>query len=117
MDLSTLLSKVKEKYNIPFELKPEQIKPLEIILKGEECFTFIPTGYGKSLIYMLTPLLMDEVSKLVSVGVDYYLSGGGEVQNRKKKSSDGPPKKMFEGSTKKKFIHENSHHAPPPPDD
>ena len=41
-------------------LKPKQIEVLDEIRKGTlETIAILPTGYGKSLIYQLAPLILD----------------------------------------------------------
>ena len=40
-------------------LKPEQLGCLKAILFGVDCAAILPTGYGKSWIMQLLPLLFD----------------------------------------------------------
>ena len=54
--------KVTGKYQLEFDnLKDEQEQTLQHILNGRDCLTVVPTGFGKSAIYFLLPLLKDEV--------------------------------------------------------
>lgn len=62
MDVKELLQLVNTKYDWHYILKPEQANIIELVLKGKNVFGILPTGYGKSLTYMLPPLLLDEVS-------------------------------------------------------
>ena len=39
-------------------LKDEQRKAILKILEGNQCFISLPTGYGKSLIFQVLPLLL-----------------------------------------------------------
>ena len=43
-------------------LKEKQLESLISVLKGRDTFAILPTGYGKSLIYHLLPLVHDCVS-------------------------------------------------------
>lgn len=45
------------------ELKNEQKKALFYLLSGKDVFVNLPTGFGKSLIYQLSPLVAEELSK------------------------------------------------------
>ena len=59
--LQNLYEKVKIKYGIDVDLKPEQEDALVSLLNQNDCLCVLPTGYGKSLIYTVLPLLWDEV--------------------------------------------------------
>ena len=49
-------------YNLPDPLKTDQAKILEILLnKKQDVIAILPTSYGKSLLYLATPLILDEV--------------------------------------------------------
>ena len=86
-------------YQLGYEsIKPEQLTAVESLLKGDDVFISVPTGFGKSLVYQLLPfcsesllrsckpsqtfkspvvvvvsplisLMHDQVSKLVAKGV------------------------------------------------
>ena len=45
------------------ELKDEQKKALFYLLSGKDVFVNLPTGFDKSLIYQLTPLVAEELSR------------------------------------------------------
>ena len=45
------------------ELKDEQKKAMFNLLSGKDVFVNIPMGFGKSLIYQLTPLVAEELSR------------------------------------------------------
>lgn len=51
---------LKEEFDLPFDLKPEQCKVISKILQGQKCVAILPTGYGKSMCYIL-PTLMKKV--------------------------------------------------------
>ena len=44
-----------------FELKPKQTDAILAVLAGRDTFVSLPTGYGKSVIYGVLPLLYDKV--------------------------------------------------------
>lgn len=45
------------------KLYPQQEKALSEFLNGSDVFVNLPTGYGKSLIYKMAPLVANELSK------------------------------------------------------
>lgn len=48
--------------NMRFELKEVQKTVLDALCyKKEDLFVILPTGYGKSLLFLLPPLIMDQV--------------------------------------------------------
>jgi len=47
-------------------LRPEQERALRAIVGGQDTLTVLPTGYGKSLLYQVTALLLDRPSVVVS---------------------------------------------------
>lgn len=50
---------MEKKYN--FHVKCEQLSVIENILLGKDTFAVLPTGYGKSMCYILPPLLLQKV--------------------------------------------------------
>ena len=57
-------AKIKEvisDLNLQFNLKQEQELAITHICQGLHVFCALPTGYGKSIIYALPPLIMDKV--------------------------------------------------------
>ena len=40
-------------------LKPKQMEAIESFVSGKDTFFAVPTGYGKSLIFAMLPLLFD----------------------------------------------------------
>lgn len=54
--------KIKENYGISFVLKPEQSTIIELLASKNNVVAVLPTGYGKSLIYALLPLFLDQVT-------------------------------------------------------
>ena len=49
---------------LPYSLKDQQIEAIQILLEGQHAFLTLPTGYGKSDVFMLQPLIMDEVTMI-----------------------------------------------------
>ena len=45
-------------------LKEEQNTALEAFLRGKDVFALLPTGFGKSLIYQLAPLVVKKMGKV-----------------------------------------------------
>ena len=43
-------------------LHSKQIAIMEQVLRKKNTFAFLPTGFGKSMAYILPPLIMDQVS-------------------------------------------------------
>ena len=61
MDVNSCFDEVKFKYGFDFNLK-EQSEILNIILNEKKnVFGVLPTGFGKSLSFVLPPLLLDHV--------------------------------------------------------
>jgi len=57
-----LLEQLRTKYSFSIAcLRSYQQKVIEMILNRRDVFAFFPTGYGKSLMYILPPLLLDMV--------------------------------------------------------
>jgi Lhr-like helicase len=62
--LHTALTSLRAKYPslIPEALREEQVEALKILLSGNHCLAILPTGFGKTLIAVLFPLILDEVN-------------------------------------------------------
>ena len=59
--IQSAYAQVKTDYNFDFELKQHQTDVIRHILQKEDVFAILPTGYGKSLCYVLPPLMLDKV--------------------------------------------------------
>jgi len=57
----SLYERVKTKYRLPDSMKEKQVDGIVSILNGNNTLCVLPTGYGKSLVFTLLPLLLDEV--------------------------------------------------------
>ncbi|XP_052795130.1 ATP-dependent DNA helicase RecQ-like [Mya arenaria] len=53
-----LYNSIKEKFN--FELKDEQVNIISALLENRDVTALLPTGYGKSMCYIIPPLLKDQ---------------------------------------------------------
>jgi superfamily II DNA helicase RecQ len=51
-----------EQVNVNFELKDEQIELLRALSDQKHTFGILPTGFGKSMSFILIPFIMDKVS-------------------------------------------------------
>jgi replicative superfamily II helicase len=49
----------------PFTLKEKQLEVLNHLTKGKDTLAVLPTGYGKTLIFAIYPLLCDAVSNIL----------------------------------------------------
>ncbi len=60
--INELFSKVKTKFPLRFSsLKTQQIGGLKAVIAGEDVLCILPTGYGKSAMFYLPPLMLDEI--------------------------------------------------------
>ncbi|XP_060559100.1 uncharacterized protein LOC132719355 [Ruditapes philippinarum] len=62
MDAETvikLFNERKSKYNIPYDLKKEQADVAVSIANKRNCVAFLPTGYGKTLCFMVNAIIHD----------------------------------------------------------
>ena len=55
--LATAVDAVLNEFNGKFSLKMEQRTALESFIERKDVFALLPTGFGKSLIYQLAPLV------------------------------------------------------------
>ena len=62
INLEQALEVVKELYNIRFELKSEQMDIIRAIVEKNSVIGILPTGFGKTLTYVVPPLILDQVS-------------------------------------------------------
>jgi len=52
---------IKDKYTFPSNLKPQQKDVISRIMSRQNVISVWPTGFGKSLAYLVPPLILDEV--------------------------------------------------------
>ena len=64
MALPMLFDVVRSKYAFfaSISLKKDQEVVLQKLVEGVNCVVQLPTGFGKSMLFALTPLLLDVVS-------------------------------------------------------
>lgn len=60
--LTALFNEKKSAYNIDFEPKPEQMMIASAIRSGNHCLGFLPTGFGKTLSFVVNYILSDTPS-------------------------------------------------------
>lgn len=60
MDDVTVIKTVSERLGFKQELKDAQIECLCNVLNKQDCIAILSTGYGKSLIYQLSPHILKE---------------------------------------------------------
>ena len=48
-------------YNFQFKIKDKQLQVISSVLKQQDTFAVLPTGYGNSICYVLPPLILDKV--------------------------------------------------------
>ena len=58
MELSSAIDQASRCMGIQ-ELKPKQLAAVESFVSGKDTFVALPTGYGKSIIFAILPLLFD----------------------------------------------------------
>ena len=61
MEINTSLSSIEAKYG--FHFKEKQLSAIKSIVEGNDTFVVLPTGYGKSKIYMHLPEIFEFVEK------------------------------------------------------
>jgi ATP-dependent DNA helicase RecQ len=67
MDVEALYAQVCVQYSFPQKLKDEQKQVMQCILKKKHVFSILPTGFGKSLCYVLPPLMLDCVEPAIQL--------------------------------------------------
>lgn len=77
-DVIAVFESIKNIYRFDFDLKKEQINIIQLILNERHVFGLLPTGFGKSVCYILPPLMLDEVS--IQRGVKARNGEGGGVK-------------------------------------
>lgn len=50
-------------------LRPEQVEALRCIIENKNVLVNLPTGYGKSEVYALAPVILDEVQPILYIHV------------------------------------------------
>ncbi|XP_014678938.1 PREDICTED: ATP-dependent DNA helicase Q-like 3 [Priapulus caudatus] len=61
VELSKAIDKVKAKFRFNIDLKEEQRRILTSLVQKKDVFALLPTGFGKSMIFLLLPLILDVI--------------------------------------------------------
>ena len=74
--------KIKPVFRFDFELKDEQVSVVKSLIQKKHCVGVFPTGFGKSICFLLPPLILDidsnkrhvsiVISPLKSLMIDQY---------------------------------------------
>jgi len=59
--MEKLYEELQTKYQLPLHLKKEQCDILQLLLQKKDTFVVWPTRFGKSILFMATPLLLHQV--------------------------------------------------------
>ena len=62
---SAALSEVVTKLDLEYELKPEQVEAVRAVFDGRDTFCLMPTGFGKSDIFVVATLVKEKVSRFI----------------------------------------------------
>ena len=60
-NIDSVIDLVCAQHNCRFSLKQEQREAISHLVNKKDVFVVLPTGFGKSLVYQLLPLVLDEV--------------------------------------------------------
>jgi len=58
MDLARALEQVAKQIGVQ-SFKPKQVEAVESFVSGKDTFVSLPTGYGKSIIFAILPIIFD----------------------------------------------------------
>ena len=59
-DIIEAYDKVREKYKFIYNFNAEQLQALRNIVNNVHCLVVLPTGFGKTDIFVLAPLILNE---------------------------------------------------------
>ena len=62
MEFASALAAVKYKLDIGYGWNKEQVTGFQALCEGRNVFAILPTGFGKSDLFAIPPLVMDMVS-------------------------------------------------------
>ena len=69
MNIDDAVKKVSE--DIGVEFKDKQLEAIKCFCAGQDVFMSLPTGYGKSLIYAVLPLIFDRIEGKCLINVHH----------------------------------------------
>ena len=72
MNIDKLISDVQEQFGWRYELKTDQKNIISSVLNKKHTVAVKSTGYGKSLTYLLPPLILDARDGIVSITIDIF---------------------------------------------
>ena len=61
MAINAVFNEIKSEHNLDFNLKSEQSEILELLVEKKSVVATLRTGFGKSLIFMMLPKILDKV--------------------------------------------------------
>ena len=61
MDINAVFNEIKSEHNLDFNLKSEQSEIMELLVEKKSVVATLRTGFGKSLIFMMLPKILDKV--------------------------------------------------------
>ena len=70
MNIHDAVKKVSEDIGVKF--KDKQLEAIKCFCAGQDVFVSLPTGYGKSLIYAVLPLIFDRIKGKCLIGFINY---------------------------------------------
>ena len=70
------------KHRFNFELKSQQIEVIENIINNKNVVGILPTGYGKSMCFILPPLITGKISIVISPLRSLMFSQAADLQKR-----------------------------------
>ena len=61
MDINAVFNQIKLEHNLDFDFKTKQSEILELLVEKKSVVATLRTGFGKSLIFMMLPKILDKV--------------------------------------------------------
>lgn len=61
-EIKSAFNRKKHYHGIQFEPKPEQVSVAKAVLQGRNCIGFLPTGFGKTLCFVINTIVLDRPS-------------------------------------------------------
>ena len=67
LDITKAFNEIKIIHELNFDLKPKQAKVMQLLAEGQTVAAIFKTGYGKSVLNMMLPKILDKVNYFSSV--------------------------------------------------
>lgn len=61
METQELANKILEDKYYNFKIRQEQLQVIDSVIQAKDTIAVFPTGFGKSICYILPPLILDKV--------------------------------------------------------